>query len=124
MGKLTLEDVEITDNKGNGLEVVGDAIVEGKGLIIARNGGSGVINREASLVEKLGLPAQTDPKELAQLITLLLTLPAEQRPAAVQNSGLFAKLKSLVVDGSTLANNIAGLASNPNVVQWIQMLSA
>ena len=123
MGYIDLEGAVMVGNGGNGITIIGDGKVNARGAVIAHNGGDAVFQRDATLVEKLGLPAETDPKELALLLALLIDKPAADRVEVVKASGLFGKIKALVLDGTTLANNIAGLASNPNVSQWIQMLS-
>ncbi|ANF85177.1 hypothetical protein A7J50_1755 [Pseudomonas antarctica] len=117
--------VNIRNNGGPGVIQVGSNLkFEAHGGEISGNQGPGLVQREHTLVEKLGLPTQTDPKELAELLKVLLPLPDGERQAKVAESGLFNKIKTYALDSTTLLSNITSLASNPQIQQIIQALSA
>jgi len=125
MAYINLKGAVLSGNAGGGILQVGEGgIIEAEGAMIIGNGGPAVTQREATLMEKLGLPNETDPKELAELLKLLLSIPEGNREAVVEQSSLLAKLKAYAIDGTTVASNIASLASDPHVQQLIQLLSS
>ncbi|WP_332846396.1 hypothetical protein [Pseudomonas lactucae] len=124
MSSIKMYGTNVRGNGGPGIVQIGSNLkFESHGGDISNNLGPGLIQREHSLVEKLGLPAETDPKELAELLKILLPLPNEARRAKVAESGLFNKIKAFALDSSTLMSNITTVASNPQVQQIIQALS-
>jgi hypothetical protein len=123
MGYINLEGAVISGNGGDGILIIGDPTVEAKGAHIIGNAGSGVVHRQYSPIEGLGIEFRIDPKELAKLLEVLRLMPDHVRQAAVEKSEFPSKIKSFGLDASTFINNIVSLASNPKVAEWIQLLS-
>jgi hypothetical protein len=121
--EIKIGKIVASENGQDGVRVEGNVQLSIGDLHTERNGGQGLnIRAPAPLLEKLGLPKDIDPLELAQLLQSLQSLPMESRTRAVEQSGLLAKAGRVVVDSSTLIANVIAIASNPNVSTIIKLL--
>ena len=114
----------ITGNGQGGVLVVGDDVVSLRGAIITGNGGVGLEQRSASLVEQLGFPSETDPRDLAEFLILINSTPPDERAAVAQQSRFLAKLRTFGLAATAFTNNVLSIASNPAIIGWIKQLSS
>jgi hypothetical protein len=112
-------------NGGDGIRIEGDVHLDAEDVVTEGNGGQGInIIRHAGLLDQLGLPKETDPKALADLLASLRGVPPHAREKVIRESGLLSKLGRGVVDVSTVVNNIVSIAANPVVADIIRRLSS
>jgi hypothetical protein len=112
------------NNGGDGIRIEGDVPLDAKDIRAEGNGGQGLnIIRHAGLLEQLGLPKETDPHALAELLKLLQSVPSGGREQVVRSSSILQKLGRFSVDASTLVSNIVSLSTNPAVLEIIRRLS-
>jgi hypothetical protein len=102
---------------GPGVEVIAE------GLVAKGNGRDG-IHVSTTLVEYLDMPADINPKELAEVLRSLQSVPVEQRSEAVLQDGLFKKISATVKDATGFAANVVTVASHPRVADFITTLLA
>jgi hypothetical protein len=120
---ITLIGCKSFGNGGDGLRIEGDVQANVIGFEAFNNGGQGInIIKHAGLLEQLGLPKETDPKELAELLTLLTNSPQAERARIVQSSGLFKTLVGLGMEGVTLLANLSTIAASPQAQTIISNL--
>lgn len=113
-----------SNNGRDGIRIEGDADVHLEDVQTSGNGRHGInVLRHAGLLETLGLPKETDPKDLANLLKSLQNHPAADREDVVQQSGILQRIGKVAVDGSTFISNILSIAANPNVHEVIKRLS-
>ena len=125
MGKITMTNVTSSNNGGDGVRIEGDIDVDIDGLVTEGNGGEGLnITQHQSVIEQLGLPKDTDPMLLAELLNKLQE-PAsnEQKETIIVRSRLGQFLREQGINITTIAANLLTIASNPSVQQLIQALS-
>jgi len=119
--KVVLKNVRSVGNGGDGLRVQGDVDLHAEDLDAADNGGHGV-NLIGDYLETLGLPKSTDPSVLAALLQHLANVPADQRPAEVEKSGILKKMGGVAFDAAQVAANITTIAGHPQVQAIIARL--
>lgn len=113
-----------SNNGGDGIRIEGDVHLDAEDIRTEGNGGQGVnIIRHTGLLEQMGLPKDTDPQALAELLKMLQGIPSSDREHAVQSSGILQKLGRFSVDASTMVSNIVSISTNPAVVEIIRSLS-
>ena len=111
------------NNGGDGVRIEGHAEVDAEDVKTEGNGGQGVvILRHAPLMSQLGLPPDTDPEALAEVLQMLQHVAPEKREEAVRSSGVIARLWKGAADITTLANNVVSIASNTSVQSVIAQL--
>lgn len=107
----------------DGFRFTGNVDVEAEGCVAARNGGQGFnVLPKAPLMEELGLPADTDPAKLAEVLRALQGIPKEQQVAEAEKRGFKQTLFGVLKEGPAYLNNVLQLANSPQVQQYIQML--
>ena len=112
-----------SDNGGDGIRIEGDVHLDAKDIRTSGNGGQGInIIKHADLLETFGLPKETDPVALANLLIALQGIPTPERKAAAVQSGILQKIGKVAVDGSTFISNVLSIAGNPAVAGIIQQL--
>ena len=122
---IRMKGVVASNNGGDGIRIEGDEHIDAEDIHTFGNGGQGInIIRHAGLLEQLGLPKETDPVALANLLAALQNIPVPEREAAVVQSGILQKIGKVAVDGSTFISNILSIAGNPAVAGVIQQLSS
>jgi hypothetical protein len=79
------------------------------------NGGDGFrVSGSNSLMENLGLPEETDPKELAELLKILLNKTQDQQKVAIESSSFLEKI-GRYANPISIMSNLLSIASNPNL---------
>ena len=121
---INMTDCGANGNKGDGIRVVGDPNLTLKNFQSNNNGGQGYnfITVDA-LIAQLGLPKETDPQLIKEVFDQLLAGKAESPEMAIKNSGLFGKISAAGADLSTIAANFSSILSNPNLQQFLGLLS-
>ena len=120
-----IDGADSSENDGHGLHAPPDAGIDT--LIIQNstfrgNKGSGINFAPRSIAEELGIPLNTDPKELAELLVKLQHAPIERRQSIIEESSLFQSWKTRGLDALGYATNIAALCDSSTVVQLAQPL--
>jgi hypothetical protein len=111
------------NNGGDGIRIEGDVDLDAEDVRAEGNEGQGVaIFRYAPLMSQLGLPRETDPAALAEVLQMLQHVAPQSREEAVRSSGAIARLWKGSVDASSLVNNVVSIASNPAVQNVIAQL--
>ncbi|WP_282287361.1 hypothetical protein [Pseudomonas sp. PS02302] len=109
----------------DGFRVTGEVNAEFDGCVSVGNGGQGFnILPKAPLMEKLGLPADTDPTKLAEILRALQGIPKAEQAAEAEKRGFKQILFGVLKEGPAYLNNVLQLANSPQVQQLIQMLSS
>jgi hypothetical protein len=107
--KIDIEGIKITDVKSHGISVSGSTDFRLRNAEITGASGSGLYFGDEphpqSLTQLLGIPADTDPKLIVELLRALHGKPPEQVEETVKNSTLGKKLMAGGV-------NIVGLVAN------------
>jgi hypothetical protein len=112
------------NNGGDGLRIEGDVHVVAEDILTKDNRGHGVqLLRHAPLMEKIGLPKETDPQLLSAVLQKLQQVPTDAGEETVRRSGLLEKFGKIVVDSSTFISNVLSISANPNVAEIIKHLS-
>lgn len=125
MGKIIMTNVRSSNNGRDGVRIEGDVDVEIDGLVTEGNGGEGLsIIQPQSLIEQLGIPKDTDPTLVVELLNKLQE-PAsnEQKEKIILRSRLGQFFRKQGVNITTITANLLTIASNPSVQQVIQALS-
>lgn len=125
MGKITLSNVTCTNNGGDGVRIEGDIDVDINGLVAHGNGGKGLnIVQPRSLMEQIGLPPETDPLLVAEVLRKLQK-PGEpdDKHRTIVQSRLGQFLREQSVNMTTIVANLLTIATNPGVQQIIADLS-
>lgn len=113
-----------SNNGGDGVRIEGDVHLDAEDIHTFGNGGQGInIIRHAGLLEQLGLPKETDPVALANLLKMLQNVPVAEREAAVLESGILQKIGKVAVDCSSFISDVLSIAGNPAVHTVIQQLT-
>lgn len=109
-------------NSGDGFRVEGQDI-ELEGVISYANSGRGfnLVESKTSLMKDLGLPENTDPKTLAELLAQLQGKNSSEAIEVIEKSEFVEKLEG-VKDTSILTVNLLTLATHPSVHQLIHRL--
>ena len=119
---IIIENCESNNNGRDGFRIERDD-VRISNCSARGNGGQGFnIIRSQSVLEQIGLPSDTDPREVAHLLTLLRTKPADQKQDFLENNGIFQHLKSFVMDTTTLAANLITISADPRINAIVQAL--
>ena len=112
-------------NKGDGIRVVGDPDLTLDGFQSINNGGHGYnFLPEASLMEQLGIPADTDPSLVKGILIELLSENGKPPEEVIKSSGLFGKIVEIGADLSTIAANFSTVAANPGIQNILMSLGA
>lgn len=103
------------------------AVAEGDNARIDAQGadfsgcGIALLATDTSFLNGLGFPVETDPKEIAQLLTYLSLLPKEIRPQAAKESSLLKGLTA-TVDVTTILANVTTAVSSPMFMNLVKQL--
>lgn len=112
-----------TGNGGDGVRIEGDVDFEVGSLETSGNGGQGInVIKHAGVMQQLGLPKETDPKELAALLLALRNSAPEKQSAVVKGNSLFKKFSNGALNTTTLISNLINIASSPQGLQLIATL--
>jgi hypothetical protein len=125
MAKITLINVTSTNNGGDGVRIEGNINVDVNGLITHGNGGKGLnIIQSFSLMEELGMPKNTDPLLIVELLTKLQKPATDiEKEKIITRSGLGQFLKKQGINMTTITANLLSIAGSQGVQQVIQSLS-
>lgn len=122
---IRMKNSSITGNGGHGLYISGEHEIDLEGTTIADNGGDGIhLAQPVSLMQALGLPPDTNPGELAELLQALQMAPQAQRQVVAESSGLIQRWGTRGLNASTLVTNILTIAGSPIVQETIRRLLA
>lgn len=111
------------NNGGDGIRIEGDVQLDAEDIWAEGNGGQGVnILRHAPFLEQLGLPKETDPQALAELLLALQGTPVPKRQEVVRSSGMLQRLGRGAFDLSTVVNNIVSISTNPAIQEIVKRL--
>ncbi|KKD01375.1 hypothetical protein [Photobacterium halotolerans] len=121
---IKIENIVAIGNGGDGVRVEGDVDLDIGGIRAERNGGQGVnIIKHASIMDRFGLPRDTDPKELAALLVKIQAGQTQQeKEAVVKRSSLWGKFKVGALSSTTLMANLIAISTNPQVTEIIKKL--
>ncbi|MEZ9351599.1 hypothetical protein AB4182_08545 [Vibrio splendidus] len=111
-------------NQRDGVRLPKDTDLKVDEIHAVDNGGDGfnVIDTD-NLLDKLGLPQDTNLQELSELLNILRTIESkEEQFEIVKNSSFFDQISSAVLNSTTLVANIVTAASIPQVQQIISNL--
>lgn len=114
----------ISKNGGDGVRVVGEAPeMNFVGTTIEDNGGQGVnVMQHAPLLEKLGFPHDTPPKEVAELLSQLVGATGPRIVEIEKGNGLLQRLSTTGLNTTTLMANLVTIAATPMAQGLIQQL--
>lgn len=113
-----------SNNGGDGVRIEGNVHLDAEDIYTFGNGGQGInIIRHAGLLEQLGLPKETDPVALANLLKTLQDVPLAEREVAVRKSGILPKIGTFAVDCSSFISNLLSIAGSPAVQTVIHQLT-
>jgi hypothetical protein len=115
-----------TGNGGDGIRIEGDVDVDIQAdeLNVSGNGGHGInVIKHAGIMQQFGLPKETDPKELCDLLTKLLSAQHQDKPSVIKESSLFSKFSIGALNTTTLISNLINISNNPQVLQIIATLA-
>ena len=119
---IKIRGFQAISNAGSGIYINGDVELDAENIYTERNGGDGLtINKPLSLIEKLGLPKETNPKELGELLTQLQGKNKDEATEIIKESDLLKGLSG-VADVSDIASLIFAISTNPNVQSLIENL--
>ena len=111
------------NNGGDGVRIEGDVELEVTHAQISENGGHGInALKHAPTMKDLRLPIDTDPMELAKLLSVLQTTSDDQKQEVITCSDLWSKISTGAVDSTALISNIINIASSPHVASIISRL--
>ncbi|WP_024597876.1 hypothetical protein [Pseudoalteromonas sp. TAE56] len=120
---IKLNGVTSVGNGGDGIRIEGDVELEGNNIHTANNGGQGInIIKHAGLMKQFGLPTDTDPKELAELLIAVRNAPNEEKQKVIENNSLWGKFSVGALNSTTLISNLINIASNPQTMQVVASL--
>lgn len=110
-------------NKGDGVRVVGDVNLNLDNFQSNNNEGHGYnfITVEA-LVAQLGLPKESDPQMIKDVLERLLAERDLEPREVIENSGLFATITAAGADISTIAANFSSILANPSLQDYLRIL--
>jgi hypothetical protein len=112
----------ISGNGGDGIRIEGDVDLEASGVNIENNGGRGVnIIKHAGIMQQFGLPVDTDPGELANLLIAIKSAPSE-KSKVITESNLWGKFSTGVLNSTTLVSNLINFTNSPQCMQLIATL--
>jgi hypothetical protein len=122
---IRIKNCSFTENGKNGMLVDSgfniDMEVEGSNF--SNNGENGLhLKRDVSLIEQLGLPEDTNPRELAELLRALNEMHPARRQSAVESSGLVRRWAERGLNVASLGANIVTMAGGGNVLGLIKAL--
>jgi hypothetical protein len=127
--KIMAIKIKVTNANNNGCDGIhieggGNMDMDIEVINAVGNGGQGInIIKHASILEELGLPKETNPQALAELLQQLQSVPPEDRQQIVKKSRLMAQLAKFALESSTIIANVITIASSPSVIGLIENLS-
>ncbi|EGQ9235439.1 hypothetical protein [Vibrio alginolyticus] len=120
---IKLSGVRAVGNGGDGIRIEGDVDLEANDIYTANNGGQGInILKHAGIMQQFGLPKDTDPKELADLLLSIRNAPANEKTDAIKGSSLWGKFAIGALNTTTLISNLINIAGSPQAMQLISTL--
>lgn len=116
---MTIKITNITtkNNGRDGVRIEGDIDVEIDGLTAEGNGGQGLnIIKPQTILDQLGLPTDTDPALLAELLAKLKTANSiEEKEKTIVSSRLGQFLRKHGINITTITANLLSIAASNNV---------
>lgn len=110
-------------NGGDGVRIEGDVDFEVDLLKTSGNGGQGInVIKHAGIMQQFGLPKETNPQELANLLLAIRNSVPEKQSEVVKESSLFSKFAIAALNTTTLISNLINIASSPQGLQLIATL--
>lgn len=115
--------ITATGNGGDGIRIEGDVDLDADNIYTANNGGQGLnIIGHASIMEQFGLPKETDPKVLAQLLLAIRSAPENEKQSVVKNSSLWGKFSIGAINTTTFVSNLIAIANSPQAMAVVARL--
>lgn len=123
--KIIMEGCSADNNDKGGVWIEGtDVELHMKNTTLNGNGGAGLrVLPFAPTMGELGLPSDTDPKEILQLLCALRDSDQKQHQAIVAKSDLINKAAGLGKDITSIISSITTIASTPALQLLIAKLS-
>ncbi|MFU1552475.1 hypothetical protein ACM3N8_01755 [Aeromonas sp. A04] len=110
-------------NGRDGIRVEGAGDIEISHVTAEGNGGQGInIIQHGSIMQRFGLPIDTDPKELANLLIAIRSVPENKKESVIKDSNLWGKFGVGALNTSTLISNLISIATNPQTLQMVTTL--
>ena len=121
--KVSVKNTVIQSSGKDGLRAEGDIDLEIEGVHFLDNGehGMNLVGPAAPLMRELGLPEDTNPRELAELLMQIQGRSKAEGEVLIKKSTFLEKFDG-VTNVTTITNNLLQLAANPNVLQIITYL--
>lgn len=122
---ITMFDCNFSNNGSDGIRNENPHTVFNMTRVSATgNGGQGFNNilNLGNFIESLGLPKETDPTELANILRSLQDIDPPKRAAIVSGSVILSKLGNTTLNASTIIANILTIAASPTVTATIKRL--
>jgi len=124
MSKIVMTNCTSLNNGGDGVRIEGNVDIEIDGLHTAGNDGHGLnIIETRSILQSIGLPEDTDPRLVFEVLSMLVASQPEQNNEIVTRSRLGQQLRKLGLDLTTITANLVTIASSPTAQRVIQSLS-
>jgi len=113
---IKITNIVANNNGGDGVRIEGNIDVEIDGLTAEGNGGQGLnIIQPQTIFDKLGLPTDTDPALLAELLAKLQTENSiEEKEKTIVSSRLGQFLRKHGINITTIAANLLSIAASYN----------
>ena len=109
-------------NAGSGMFVSGDVELDAEDIYTEANGMDGLtIIQPQTLVEKLGLPKEVDPKQLGELLSQIQNKNEFEAKEIISNSSFLTKLAG-TANLADIASLVFAISTNPDVHKIIERL--
>jgi len=110
-------------NGRDGIRVTGEVDIEIINPNAENNGGQGLnIIQHSSIMQQLGLPEDTNPRELVNLLIAIRSAPENEKESVLKSSSLWGKFGTGALNTTTLISNLITIATNPQTIQAVMAL--
>jgi hypothetical protein len=113
-----IEGVEVSYNDGHGVDAPPSAEIDElhiRNSVIRGNKGSGIRLGKESITEVIGIPHDTDLRQLTELLVQLRAAPVAERQVIIEQSTLFQTWVERGINTAGLAANLATLCDSATV---------
>ena len=122
---LTVVGNTVSNCGSDGIRIEGFLNAQVEGNNVSNVGGSGVvILRHGTWMRSNGLPPQTDPIDLAELLERLQGKNPDVQEATVKESGFLKRLSGASINVTHLVSSVLTIAGSPQVQSIIDMLKS
>ncbi len=120
---IKIGEIQANDNYLGGVQIEGKVDLDIDKITALRNGGEGVVVRDTPcILEALGLPKDTNPKDLANLILQVQNESEQNRERIIKNSSLFSKILPNSISTTALISNVLNIANHPQFQAIVDQL--